>query len=43
MSAELHVLFGAGQVGHTPAGLLLHAVKRARIVKKINCGRAAGR
>ena len=31
MSAELHVLFGAGQVGHALAGLLLHAGKRVRI------------
>ena len=34
MSAELHVLFGAGQVGHALAGLLLHAGKRVRIAKR---------
>ena len=33
-SVELHVLFGAGQVGHPLAGLLLRAGKRVRIAKR---------
>ena len=34
MSAELHVLFGAGQVGQPLARLLLQAGKRVRIAKR---------
>jgi nucleoside-diphosphate-sugar epimerase len=34
MSTELHVLFGAGQVGRPLAGLLLQAGKRVRIAKR---------
>ncbi|HVN79431.1 MAG TPA: NAD-dependent epimerase/dehydratase family protein [Terriglobia bacterium] len=34
MSAELHVIFGAGQVGSRLAGLLLKAKKRVRVVKR---------
>ena len=42
MSAELHVLFGAGQVGHALAGLLLHAGKRVRIAKRSTAGAPQG-
>jgi len=38
MSAELHVLFGAGQVGQPLARLLLHAGKRVRIAKRSSGG-----
>jgi uncharacterized protein YbjT (DUF2867 family) len=34
MSGDLHVLFGAGQVGQPLARLLLEAGKRVRIVKR---------
>ncbi len=34
MTSELHVVFGAGQVGHPLARLLLLARKRVRIVKR---------
>src|SRR5690348_4989878 len=34
MTTELHVLFGAGQVGQTLARLLLDGGKRVRIVKR---------
>src|SRR6516162_5682592 len=41
-SVELHVLFGAGQVGHPLAGLLLRAGKRVRIAKRSPGGAPPG-
>ncbi len=42
MSAELHVLFGAGQVGRPLARLLLEAGKRVRIAKRSPGGAPPG-
>ena len=42
MSKELHVLFGAGQVGQPLAQLLLDAGKRVRIAKRSPGGAAPG-
>ena len=42
MSVELHVLFGAGQVGHPLARLLLEAGKRVRIAKRSPGGAPSG-
>jgi uncharacterized protein YbjT (DUF2867 family) len=42
MSAELHVLFGAGQVGKPLARLLLEAGKRVRIAKRSPAGAPPG-
>jgi nucleoside-diphosphate-sugar epimerase len=42
MSAELHVLFGAGQVGKPLAQLLLEAGKRVRIAKRSAAGAPPG-
>jgi uncharacterized protein YbjT (DUF2867 family) len=42
MIGELHVLFGAGQVGHTLARLLLHAGERVRIAKRSISGSLPG-
>ena len=42
MSAELHVLFGAGQVGQPLAQLLLEAGKQVRIAKRSPGGAPPG-
>jgi nucleoside-diphosphate-sugar epimerase len=42
MNAELHVLFGAGQVGRPLAQLLLDAGKRVRVVKRSPRGAPPG-
>jgi nucleoside-diphosphate-sugar epimerase len=42
MTAELHVSFGAGQVGWPLAQLLLHAGKRVRIAKRSTGGAPPG-
>src|SRR5258708_5095798 len=42
MSPELHVLFGAGQVGQPLARLLLQAGKRVRIAKRSPTGAPPG-
>lgn len=42
MNAELHVLFGAGQVGQTLAQLLLATGKRVRIARRSVQGIPAG-
>src|SRR4029453_8100063 len=42
MNAQLHVLFGAGQVGRPLAQLLLDAGKRVRVVKRSPRGTPPG-
>jgi nucleoside-diphosphate-sugar epimerase len=42
MNAELHVVFGAGQVGHPLARLLLEAGRRVRIAKRSPGGAPPG-
>ena len=42
MTADLHVVFGAGQVGHPLARLLLGAGKRVRVARRSPAGAPAG-